>query len=49
MLMALNSLAAVKTKPTIETEKQISHFLNCSATHPDAITEFRKSVMILHI
>ena len=49
MLMALNSLTKVQTKPTIETSKQITQFLNYSATHPDAITEYRKSGMILHI
>ena len=37
MFMALNSPAAVQTKPTIETaKKQITHFLNYSATHPNA-------------
>ena len=49
MLMDLNSLVAVQIKPTIETANQITHFLNYSATHPDAITEYRKSGMILHI
>ena len=39
MLMALNSLDAVHTNPTVETAKQITHFLNYSATYPDAITE----------
>ena len=36
-LMALNSLAAVQKKLTIETAKQITQFLNYSATHPEAI------------
>ena len=49
MLMALNFLAEVQTKPTIETTKQITQFLNYSATHPDAITEYRKRGMVLHI
>ena len=49
MLMALNSLAALQTKPKIETAKQITQFLNYSATHPYEITEYRKSGMILHI
>ena len=47
MLMALNSLAAVHTKPTIKTAKQINKILNFSATHPDAVTEYRRSGMIL--
>ena len=49
MLMALNYLATVQKNPTIEAAKQITHFLNYSATHTDAITEYRKSGMIIHI
>ena len=49
MLMALNYLAVVHTNPEIETTKQITQFINYSVTHPGAITEYRKSVMILHI
>ena len=49
MLMALNYLAAVQKNPIIETAKQITQFLNYSATHPDAIIEYRKSGMILYI
>ena len=41
-LMALNSMSAVQKKPTIDTAKQITQFLNYSATHPDAITEYKK-------
>ena len=47
--MVLKSLAEVQTKPKIETVKQITQFLNYSATHPDSITEYRKSGMIIHI
>ena len=49
MLMELNSLPAVHTKTTIETTKEITRFLNYSATHPDEVIEYRKSGMILHI
>ena len=49
MLMALNSLAAVQKNPTIETAKQITQFLNYITTHPDTITEYRKSGLVLHI
>ena len=49
MLMTLNSLEVVQTKPKIENSKQITQFLNYSATHPDAVTEYRKSGMIIHI
>ena len=49
MLKAPNSMAAVQTNPTIETAKQITQFLNYIATRSDAIIEYRKSGMILHI
>ena len=49
MLMALNSLAAVQENTTIETAKQMTQLLNYSITHLDAITEYRKSGMILCI
>ena len=49
MLMALNSLIAVQTKPTIKTAKEVTQFLNYSVTHPDAVTDYRRSGMILHI
>ena len=48
-LVELSSLTALQKKPTIETEKQINQFLNYSATHPDAVTEYRKSGIILLI
>ena len=38
MLMELISLAVVHTKPIIETVKQVTQFLNYSASHPDAVT-----------
>ena len=38
MLMTLNSLVAVQTKPNIETAKQITQIINYSVTHLDAIT-----------
>ena len=47
--MALNSLTEVQKNPTIETAKQITPLLNYSATHPDAVIEYIKSGMILHI
>ena len=36
--VALNSLVAVQTKPTIETAKQVTQFLNYSVTHADSVT-----------
>ena len=47
--MAIKSLAAVQTKTTIETAKQITQFLNYSATNPDAVTEYIISGMIIHV
>ena len=38
ILMALNSLVAVMINPTLETAKQITQFLNYSATHLDTVT-----------
>ena len=49
IFMALNPLTEVQTKLIIETAKQITQFINYSATHPDAITEHRKSGIIIHI
>ena len=49
MLTALNSLTAVQKNPTIETAKQITQFLNYSTTHTEAVTEYIRSGMILHI
>ena len=49
IFMALKSLAAVQKKLIIETAKQITQFINYRATHPDEITEYKKSGMILHI
>ena len=49
MLIALNSLAVVNTKPTIKTVKQITQFLNYSASYTEAVTEYKRSEMILHI
>ena len=49
MLMALNSVYTVQTKKTIENAKQITQFLNYSASHPDAVTEYRRSGLVLHI
>ena len=49
MMMALNSLVAVHTNPIIKTEKQVTQYLNYSTTHPDAVTEYRRSGIILHV
>ena len=46
MLMALKSLEVVQKKTRIETAKQITKFINFSATYPDAVTEHIKIRMI---
>ena len=47
--MALNSLAEVQAKPNIDTATQITHFLNYSESHPDAVTESWRRGLILDI
>ena len=41
MFMALNSMVAVKTKPTTETTKKTNQLLNYITNHPDAVIENR--------
>jgi hypothetical protein len=48
MLMALNSLASQQNKSTEQTAKEIVHFLNYCATHPEASILFSGSDMILY-
>ena len=47
--MALNSLAALQTKLSIESATQMNQFLNYSGIYPDAITEYIKIGIIIHI
>ena len=47
--MAIKSLAAVNKNQTIDTTKHIILFLNFSASHPDAVTEYRRIGIIIHI
>lgn len=49
MLVAFNSLVVQQNKATHVTAKQIAHFLNYCATHPNACIEYHHSNMILHI
>ena len=42
MMMVINSLAAVQTKPTIKAVKQVTQFLNFSAKNLDAVTGYIK-------
>ena len=47
--MELKPLEEVQKNPTIKTTMQITQFLNYRATHPDAVTEYRRSGTIPHI
>ena len=49
MLMELKYPSAVQTKPTIDTDKKITNFLNYCASHPDAATQYRRIDMILNL
>ena len=49
MLMAIKSLSEVQTNSTIKNAKQITNFFNYRATHPDAVTEYRRIGMIPYI
>ena len=49
MLIELNYLEYFHNNPTMETEKQINHFLNYCESHPDYMTEYKRSDMILHL
>ena len=42
-------MAEVQTKPAIETAKQITQTLNYSVIHPDEVTEYIRSGMIIQI
>ena len=49
MLMVLNYLLEVQSNATIEIVKQITQLSNYRTSHPDAVIEYRRSGMILHI
>jgi hypothetical protein len=47
MLVALGSIAAAKT--TKDTAQSITQLLNYAATNPDAVIEYKRSDMVLHV
>jgi len=47
MLTALNAFAEYQAQPTEQTKKNIDHFLDYCATHPDASIRYHKSDMQL--
>ena len=49
MLKALNELSVQQAKPTANTARKITQFLNYCATHPEARVQYHASNMILYI
>ena len=49
MLITLNFLEEVQTKPAIETAKLNTRVLNYSVSHTDVVTDYKRSDMIQHI
>ena len=49
MLPDLNTLSEQQSSPTKNTEAAITNFLDCSATNPSAIIQYKASDMTLHI
>ena len=49
ILPALNTISTQQSKPTRKTRRAIIKLLNYVASHPDALVQFRKSDMVLHI
>jgi hypothetical protein len=49
MLTALSAIASVQAKPTEETKTCCKHFLDYTATHPDAILTYKRSDMVLMV
>ena len=49
MLPALNTIAGQQSNPTKNTESEITHFIDYSATNPSAIIQYKSSNIILHI
>jgi hypothetical protein len=49
MLLALNDIGAAQANSMEHTAEAVTKLLNYAATHPDAVIQFHKSGMILHI
>ncbi|GKY90853.1 hypothetical protein MPSEU_000058100 [Mayamaea pseudoterrestris] len=49
MLMALGKLGSLQSKPTENTMKALTQFLNYAATHSNAVVRFTASGMILYV
>ena len=49
MLVALSAIASAQANPTVETMNKCKLFLDYASTHPDAITTYRASEMVLAV
>ena len=49
MVFSLVKFAAAQAKVTTSTDEALNYFLNCAATHPDAIIFYSCSDMVLQI
>ena len=48
ILVTISSLSTQQSKPTMQTIAAINHLLNYCATHPNAVSRFHASDMVLH-
>ena len=49
MLVALGTIAEQQSKATVKTMEAVTNLLNYAATHPDAVIQYNKSDMTLHV
>ena len=49
LLVTVSSLARQQKDPTVKTMDAINHLLDYCATHPNAVTRFHASDMVLHV
>jgi hypothetical protein len=49
ILVTISSLSTQQAKPTIQTMTAVNHLLDYCATHPNAISRYHASDMVLHV
>jgi hypothetical protein len=49
ILVTISSLSTQQAKPTVQTMAAVNHLLDYCATHPNAVTRFHASDMVLHV
>jgi hypothetical protein len=49
ILVTISHLSSQQAKPTVQTMAAVNHLLDYCATHPNAISRFHKSDMVLHV